>query len=107
MTLADLKPGDEVLVCGQHWSFIQRVARVTKRDILVGPTRYSRRTGHPIGSYASVVSHRIRIPTDADREKMRKHDLIRQIKRFTQARLRQHSAEKLQHILTQLETASV
>lgn len=64
-----LKAGDEVLMINgtMHGPTIEKVERVTATQVLIGPSRYSKRNGNAVGQYSRFSRRWIRQPTDKDR----------------------------------------
>lgn len=52
--LEDIKAGDEVLLSGGGWGQpkkrIMTVSRTTKTQIIIGDSRYNKKSGYPVGS---------------------------------------------------------
>lgn len=47
--IAELKPGDSVIVANGPLRSIYKVTRVTKTMVIIGKSRFSRKTGRPCG----------------------------------------------------------
>jgi hypothetical protein len=61
--LEELKPGDKVLYGSHRDDSIGVVERVTPTQIIVGGTRYNRKTGRRVGPYSGFCRPRIQRAT--------------------------------------------
>lgn len=100
-----LKPGDTVIISsnGLYGQNVRKVEKITATQIVVGGTRYNRKTGHQCGKY-SFDSSSLRKATPEVIEEIHRKNYISKLCHLDARRLRSLDTETLRAAVETLHT---